>query len=85
MEKGIIIEGKNTAPAKLTLLDDPYTAYVTLTEGKFHEVKRLCYACGEKEVTALHRTEFGGLKLAESLNEGEWRMLTSDEIESFSR
>lgn len=80
MKKGIVIEGKNTAPAFLELLEDKYTAYVTLTEGKFHEVKRLCYACGEKEVTALKRTEFAGLLLDENLAEGEWRMLTPEEV-----
>ena len=82
MLKGIVIEGKNTAPAKLSLIEgQPENAYVTLTEGKFHEVKRLCYACGEKEVLELKRTEFCGLKLDESLAEGEWRNLTSDEVE----
>ena len=81
MKKGIVIEGKNTAPAVLELIPEmPDCAYVTLTEGKFHEVKRLCYACGQKEVTALNRTEFAGLELDEGLAEGEWRLLTSEEI-----
>lgn len=81
MKKGIVIEGKNTAPAYLELIEDnPFSAFVTLTEGKFHEVKRLCYACGQKEVTALKRTEFAGLVLDKKLLEGEWRMLTADEI-----
>jgi len=81
MLKGIVIEGKNTAPAKLSLIEgQPENAYVTLTEGKFHEVKRLCYACGEKEVLELKRTEFCGLKLDEALDEGDWRNLTEDEI-----
>ena len=80
MKKGIVIEGKNTAPAKLELLDDEFSAFVTLTEGKFHEVKRLCYACGEKEVIKLDRTEFAGLKLDETLDKGEWRLLTEQEI-----
>ncbi len=81
MKKGIVIEGKNTAPALLELIHEkPECAYVTLTEGKFHEVKRLCYACGQKEVTALDRTEFAGLSLDPALAEGEWRLLTEDEI-----
>ena len=82
MLKGIVIEGKNTAPAKLELIpENPECAYVTLTEGKFHEVKRLCYACGEKQVLELKRTEFCGLSLDENLDEGEWRNLTEEEIE----
>ncbi len=80
MKKGIVIEGKNTLPAVLELTEDPLCAYVTLTEGKFHEVKRLCYACGEKEVTQLKRTEFGGLLLDKDLPEGKWRFLTEKEI-----
>ncbi len=81
MLKGIVIDGKNTAPAGLELIEDsPYCAYVTLTEGKFHEVKRLCYACGEKEVLALKRISFCGLDLDETLEEGQWRTLTDDEV-----
>lgn len=81
MKKGIVIEGKNTAPAILELIpENSRCAYVTLTEGKFHEVKRLCYACGEKEVIALDRTEFAGLSLDRSLDQGEWRLLTDEEI-----
>ena len=51
------------------------------TEGKFHEIKRLCYACGEKEVLYLKRLSFGGITLDDSLEEGEWRNLTADELE----
>lgn len=81
MQKGIVIDGKNTAPAALELTqDNPKSAFVTLTEGKFHEVKRLCYACGEKEVLELKRISFCGLDLDETLEEGQWRSLTDDEV-----
>lgn len=81
MRRGIVIEGKNTAPALLELCEhDPYSARVTLTEGKFHEVKRLCYACGEKNVTCLRRERFAGLELDATLAEGEWRALTAEEL-----
>ena len=83
MRKGIIIEGKRTAPAILELVPErPECAYVTLTEGKFHEVKRLCYACCEKEVLALERVEFAGLFLDTDLEKGKWRMLEKKEVES---
>lgn len=82
MRRGIVIEGKNTAPAHLELCaDDPFSAYVTLTEGKFHEVKRLCYACGEKEVVYLRRDRFAGLSLDLAIAEGEWRALTESELQ----
>ena len=34
----------------LAVTENPTEAYITLTEGKYHEIKRLCYACGRKEV-----------------------------------
>ena len=80
MRRGIVIEGKNTAPAYLEPGENPFTARVTLTEGKFHEVKRLCYACGEKNVLRLERTDFAGLHLDPSLAEGQWRALTAAEV-----
>ena len=77
---GILIDGKRTAPAALTLTDDPYEAEMVLTEGKFHEVKRLCYACGGKEVVFLERVTFGPLVLDGTLDRGAWRSLSADEV-----
>lgn len=78
--KGIVIDGKTTAPALLTLDEnDGFAARITLTDGKFHEVKRLCYACGQKEVVFLKRLSFGALTLDENLSVGEYRMLTEAE------
>ena len=81
MRRGIVIDGKNTAPAQLELCEsDRLCAHVTLTDGKFHEVKRLCYACGEKEVLYLRRDRFAGLVLDATLACGAWRALTEPEI-----
>jgi 16S rRNA pseudouridine516 synthase len=44
---------------------------ITLTEGRFHEIKRLVKASGN-EVRALHRSRIGGLSLPESMKPGEW-------------
>ena len=79
----MVPDEKYIAAAVLELMpvpSDPFTARVTLTEGKFHEVKRLCYACGQKEVTRLVRTHFAGLPLDSTLNEGQWRTLNDEEI-----
>lgn len=81
MKNGIMMDGKKTKEAILEICDDPCCARITLTEGKFHEIKRLCYACGEKEVLYLKRLSFGGITLDESLEEGEWRNLTQNELE----
>ena len=80
MRDGIMMDGKKTKEALLEILDDKKTALITLTEGKFHEIKRLCYACRQKDVLYLKRLTFGGIVLDENLEEGEWRNLTDEEI-----
>ncbi len=84
MKQGIMMDGKMTHPAILEITDTPTKAYITLTEGKYHEINRLCYACGRKEVLRLHRVSFAGLSLDENLAEGQWRELTDDEIKLIS-
>ena len=80
-EKGIVLDGKLTRPAKLDIVgDDPKKAYLTLTEGKYHEVKRLCAAVG-KTVLQLERVSFGPLSLDRTLRRGEWRPLTEREVQ----
>ena len=81
MKDGIMMDGKRTKEALLEIQNDPCFAKITLTEGKFHEIKRLCYACGQKEVLFLKRITFGGIVLDENLEEGQWRNLTESEIE----
>ena len=54
---------------------------ITLTEGKFHEVKRIFPALGN-EVVFLRRIKMAGLVLDESLKPGEYRTLTESEIEA---
>ncbi len=49
---------------------------LTLTEGKYHQVKRMVAAVGNR-VEALHRAQIGGFKLPEDLKPGEWRWLAS--------
>lgn len=52
---------------------------VTLTEGKYHQVKRMIAAVGN-HVTALHRSQIGSLVLGEDLPLGHWRWLTATEV-----
>ena len=64
-------------PAVLEPLGDKQ-AYLTITEGRYHQVRRMFAAVGN-HVTALHRDRIGSLALPESLAPGEWRILTPDE------
>lgn len=52
---------------------------LTLTEGKYHQVKRMVAAVGNR-VQALHRSQVGGLALPAELAPGEWRWLTAEEL-----
>lgn len=61
--------------------EDLCRAVVTVTEGKFHEVKNLIAACGRR-VLALRRVAMGGLRLDPSLAPGEFRPLTEEEKNS---
>jgi len=65
-------ESKPCLPATLALTG-AHTATLELTEGKYHQVRRMFAACGYT-VTALHRSRFGSFTL-EGLAPGEWRML----------
>lgn len=63
----------------LSASDEGSEVRVTIQEGKYHQVKRMFEALGKK-VVYLQRIEFGGLKLDEELEEGEYRELTEDEL-----
>lgn len=80
--EGITLEdGLKTLPAKLIIgLPCENDALVILTEGKFHQVKRMFLAVGAK-VLKLKRTAFGGLRLPEELPPGTYRPLTAEELE----
>jgi len=57
---------------------------MTLTEGKYHQVKRMIAAVGNR-VEALHRSAIGPLELSGALPEGQWRWLTAAEIEALTQ
>ncbi len=80
-EEGLPWGAGKLKPAKLEVVSDDsekVRANLTITEGKFHQVKRMFYAVGV-EVTELKRVRFGGLCLHNDLKEGEARYLTYDE------
>lgn len=80
--KGVDIgEAKPTLPASLEIIQagEVSEIQITITEGKFHQVKRMFEAVG-KQVTYLKRISMGELKLDETLMPGEYRKLTTEEI-----
>lgn len=76
-------EKKRTLPARLRILSceqEISEIELTITEGKFHQVKRMFEAVGKK-VVYLKRISMGNLKLDESLQPGEYRPLTAKELD----
>lgn len=57
-----------------------YVLDLTLTDGKYHQVKRMLAAVGNR-VEGLHRWRIGGLVLPQDLKPGQWRWLTADEMD----
>lgn len=66
--------------SKLEILSDPKEGYITIHEGKYHQVKKMC-ASVNKTVVELKRVQIGLLKLDERLAMGEYRTLTDEELE----
>ncbi len=75
-------DGTACLPAKLEITS-PGAALVTIREGKYHQVKRMCAAAG-KPVTALKRLSMGGVTLDPQLAPGQWRELTRSELASLA-
>lgn len=69
-EDGMDLGDFKTLPAKLEFTDNPNEVYITICEGKFHQVKRMCEKCG-KSVTFLKRVSIGNLRLAPESKPGD--------------
>jgi 16S rRNA pseudouridine516 synthase len=71
-------EDKPLLPALLEPLS-PTEAALTITEGRYHQVRRMFAAVGN-HVEALHRERIGRLSLPEDLEPGAWRLMTADDV-----
>lgn len=82
LEKGVLIDGIKTAPAKVKIVeqDQHHTrCEVTIHEGRNHQVKKMFEAVG-KEVEFLKRVAVGDLRLG-GLKRGEYRFLNDNEVD----
>lgn len=76
---GIVLrDGYECKSAEITLDKERQSGIITLTEGKYHQIKRMIASFGNA-VTYLKRISFAGIPLDEKLGSGEWRYLTPDE------
>ena len=76
-------ETKPLLPAALTMRGEK-SALIILHEGRYHQVRRMFAAAGNHVLT-LKRISIGGLHLPDNLPEGEWRILTPDELAAVFR
>ena len=80
LEKGATLEdGYVTKPSEIELSEDRASGKITLTEGKYHQIKRMLESVNNK-ITYLERISFGPILLDGELERGEWRYLTQEEI-----
>ena len=88
VEAGVMLEdGYKCKPARLEILEsseDKSRANIYITEGKFHQVKRMMKSL-ETTVTYLKRISIGGLILDENLKLGEYRYLTEEELDKLNK
>lgn len=85
LEKGATLEdGYVTKPSRIELFEDKRSGHITLTEGKYHQIKRMLESVNNK-ITYLERITFGPLALDEKLARGEWRFLTQNEIDELEK
>ncbi|MEG2144188.1 MAG: 16S rRNA pseudouridine(516) synthase [Oscillospiraceae bacterium] len=76
--KGVFLgDGKYSSPSQLVIIDE-FSAYVTIHEGIYHQVRRMFSRFGG-EVTELKRIKIGGLSLDKDLKAGESRAITPKE------
>ena len=85
LARGMVLgDGLACLPAGLEPLGDGSECLVTLREGKYHQVKRMLAARG-KPVRYLKRLSMGPIRLDPSLEPGEWRPLTREEVAALRR
>lgn len=82
-DKGVVLDdGYKCMSGKLEIIESSEQGskvHVTIQEGKYHQVKRMFESLGKK-VVYLRRISFGGLDIDESLEEGQYRELSEDEL-----
>ena len=79
---GVLLDGERQ-PVQAAACEGTgsHALQLTLTQGKYHQVKRMVAAVGNR-VASLHRSRIGGLQLPQDLAPGQWRWLTAQELQA---
>ena len=78
IDRDIKVKGAQYVPI------DQTHCYLTISEGKYHQVKKMFLSCGYRVIN-LKRVSFSSISLDDSLKEGEFRFLTQEEIKMLNR
>jgi 16S rRNA pseudouridine516 synthase len=82
LESGIELkDGYTTKPCRIIPADEK-SGRIILSEGKYHQIRRM-FAAVSNKVETLKRITFGAITLDGSLGYGEWRLMTQEEINDF--
>ncbi|KXT83107.1 Ribosomal small subunit pseudouridine synthase A [Streptococcus oralis] len=83
----VFLDGTTCKPAQLEILSSSPTescASITISEGKFHQIKKMFLSVGVK-VVSLKRVQFGDFTLDSELAEGQYRFLNQKELEKIKK
>ena len=83
LEGVVLDDSPNPVKAAACLAVSQKHMRLTLTEGKYHQVKRMLIAVGNA-VAGLHRSQIGAMELPQDLAPGQWRWITADELQALS-
>ena len=83
-KKGVIIDKDVLCRSAIFENIDEYLCYLTIVEGKYHQVKKMFLSLGN-EVLSLKRVKIGEIELDRNLKEGEYRKLTKEELFSIKK
>lgn len=83
LEGVVLDDDPKPVKAQACSIEHEFHLKLTLTEGKYHQVKRMVAAVGNR-VEALHRSSVGELSLTAELGPGRWRWLTPEEVASLT-
>ncbi|NDG15293.1 MAG: hypothetical protein EB110_06550 [Betaproteobacteria bacterium] len=82
---GVVLnDDSQPVKAAACALTGSHSMALTLTEGKYHQVKRMLAATGHK-VVRLHRARMGDMVLDHTLAPGQWRWLSGEELKALTR
>ncbi len=83
--QGVVLnDDPQPVKAAACVLTGSHSMALTLTEGKYHQVKRMLAAAGHK-VVRLHRSQVGDMVLDHTLAPGQWRWLSGEELKALTR